>query len=120
MAAEPGRAKGEAAVPITITFNPSSGYGFNPLNSAAPNLGTVEFIAPKACWVWTSVGGSFANVFTGEQSNHVQCSAGGNNYFTLTSQYQNTTVTIQGTDIGAPPPSPNITESVKGTIKVGN
>jgi hypothetical protein len=123
MTAEPAKAKEDAsAVVITISFNPSSGYGFSPNPVTVPNLGTVQFIAPQACWVWTFVAGALANVFTGEQSDHVQCAAGPMNDFTVLSQYSNTTVTIVGTALNAapPPPSSGTTDILKGTIHVGS
>ena len=124
MTAEPAKAKEEILpVAITIQFNPASGYGFNPSNVIVPNLGTVQFIAPQACWVWTFVGGALANTFTGQQSNHVQCAAGPNNNFTVLSQYSNTVITIVGTALNAappPPPASPITDTLKGTIHVGS
>jgi hypothetical protein len=127
MSAEPAKAKHEAkdesaAVAITITGNQTSGYGFNPANAIVANLGTVQFIAPQALWVWTFVHGALANVFNGQQSDHVQCGAGGNNNFTVLSQYSNTVITVVGTALNAPPPPPplNVTEILKGTIHVGN
>jgi hypothetical protein len=123
MTAEPKKAKHEAAASaITITFNPSSGYGFNPSNTVLPGLGPVQFIAPQACWVWTFVNNALANVFTGQQSDHVQCAAGPANNFTVMSQYANTVITIVGTALNAAPPPPpnNITGTLKGTIHVGS
>ena len=126
MSAEPTKAKHtskaeSAAVAITITGNQTSGYGFNPANANVANLGTVQFIAPQALWVWTFVSGALANVFNGEQSDHVPCGAGGNNSFTVLSQYSNTIITVVGTAVNAPPPPPptNITGTLKGTIHVG-
>jgi hypothetical protein len=123
MTAEPKQAKhAETAPTIQITFSPSSGYGFNPGNTVLSGLGPVLFIAPQVCWVWTFVNNALANVFTGEQSDHVQCSAGPANSFTALSQYANTVVTIVGTALNAPPPPPavNITDTLKGTIHVGS
>jgi hypothetical protein len=120
--AEPGKAKEAAATdPINITWNQTNGYGFNPPNSSVDNEGTVQFIAPKACWVWTSVGGVFVSAFSGQQADYVLCGVGGNNNFTPAAAYQNTTVTIAATNVGAPPPTLiHPTDSVKGTIKVGS
>lgn len=123
MTAEPKQAYEAAVVStINITFSPSSGYGFNPGNIILPGLGPVQFIAPQACWVWTFENNALVNVFTGEQSDHVQCAAGPANTFTVMSQYANTVITIVGTALNAPPPpSPvNITETLKGTIHVGS
>ena len=123
MTAEPKKAKHEtAATAITITFNQSSGFGFNPSNTVLAGLGPVQFIAPQACWVWTFVNNALANVFTVEQLDHVQCAAGPANSFTVLSQYANTIITIVGTALNAaPPPPPNrITDTLKGTIHVGS
>jgi hypothetical protein len=126
MSAEPAKARHEkhetAATVITITFSPANGYGFNPASSTVPNNGTVQFIAPQACWVWTYDGGAYTNVFVGESGNHVVCQAGGNNNFVVASTYSNTTITLVGTNVNAlqPPPPTGIGESVKGTVKVGN
>jgi hypothetical protein len=123
MTAEPKKAKHEeAAAVINITFNQSSGFGFNPGNTILAGLGPVQFIAPQACWVWTFVNNALANVFTSEQSDHVQCAAGPANSFTFLSQYANTVVTIVGTAINAaaPPPPNRITDILKGTIHVGS
>jgi hypothetical protein len=123
MSAEPKQAKhAETASAITITFNPSSGYGFNPTNTILPGFGPVQFIASQACWVWTFVNNALVNAFISEQSDHVQCAAGANNNFTVMSQYANTVITIVGTALNAAPPPPpvNITETLKGTIHVGS
>jgi hypothetical protein len=124
MTAEPAKARKEVVdVAITIQFNPTSGFGFSPSNAIVPNLGTVQFIAPQACWVWTFVGGALANTFSGQQSDHVQCAAGPNNHFTVLSQYSNTIITIVGTALSAPPPPPpssHPTDTLKGTIHVGS
>jgi hypothetical protein len=124
MTAEPKRAKHEeaAASTIQITFSPSSGYGFNPGNTILAGFGPVQFIAPQACWVCTFVNNALANVFTSEQSDHVQCAAGPANSFTVLSQYANTIITIVGTALNAAPPPPpgRITDTLKGTIHVGS
>jgi hypothetical protein len=124
MTAEPKQSKYEEAAvsAIQITFSPSSGYGFNPGNTILPGFGPVEFIAPQACWVWTFVNNALANVFISEQSDHVQCAAGPSGNFTVLSQYANALITIVGTALNAPPPPPpgQITETLKGTIKVGS
>ena len=126
MTAEPKQSKYEEAAAVStiqITFNPTSGFGFNPGNTILPGFGPVQFIAPQACWVWTFVAGALANVFTVEQSDHVQCAAGPANSFTVMSQFANALITIAGTALNAapppPPPSP-ITDTLKGTIKVGS
>ena len=120
--AEPGKAKEAAATdPINITWNQTNGYGFNPPNSNVDNTGTVQFIAPKACWVWTSVGSHFVYAFNGQQADYVLCGVGGNNNFTPAPAYQDTMVSIAATNVGAPPPNlVDPTDSVKGTIKVGS
>lgn len=123
--AAPKKAKHKAAAAassINISFNPTSGYGFSPANTVLPGFGPVQFIAGQACWVWTFVNNALANVFTVEQSNHVQCAAGPANSFTVMSQYANATITIVGTALNAAPPPPpgNITATLKGTIKVGS
>jgi len=123
MTAEPKQAKTETSpTRIVISFNPTSGYGFAPSNALVPNQGTVEFIASQACWVWTFVGGALANVFNGEQLDHVQCNAGATDFVVL-SQYSNTVITVVGTALNAtppPPPATPITDTLKGTIKVGS
>jgi hypothetical protein len=125
MAAQPKKAKHKATAtvpPIQISFNPTSGYGFIPTNTVLPGFGPVQFIASQACWVWTFVNNALANVFTAEQSDHVQCAVGPANSFTVMTQYANATITIVGTALNAAPPqSPSrITDTLKGTIKVGS
>jgi hypothetical protein len=131
MSAEPGKAKEHdhhlpksetAPVPVTITGNQTSGYGFNPPTVNVTNGGSVQFIAPQALWVWTYVSGGLANVFTGQQNDHEPCSAGGNNIFALTSQYAGATILIVGTapNATAPPPPSDTTATLHGTIHVGN
>jgi hypothetical protein len=123
MTAEPKQAKTETSpTSIAISLNPISGYGFTPQDSTVPNLGTVQFAVAPACWVWTFVAGALANVFAGEQLDHVLCNAGTTNY-TVLSQYSNTLITIVGTAINAAPPHPPespISDTLKGTIKVGS
>jgi hypothetical protein len=120
--AEPRKAKEAAATdPINITWNQTNGYGFNPPNSGVDNIGTVQFIAPKACWVWTYEGTNFVYAFNGQQADYVLCGVGGNNNFNPAAAYYDTTVSIISTNVGAPPPNlGNPRDSVKGTIKIGS
>ena len=125
MSAEPAKARTNpppAQASVTVTFNPTNGYGFTPASTSVANNGTVTFVAPKACWVWTYANGAYTNVFENESSNHVVCQVGGNNNFTVASAYSNTVITTVGTDGNAqqPPPPSDITENVKGTIHVGS
>lgn len=132
MSAEPGKAKEHDhhqnhpdtanALAITITYNPTNGFGFNPSSGNVGNGGTVQFIAPQACWVWTYSNGALANVFVNEQNDHEPCSVGGNNDFTVASAYSNSTFYIIATNPNAqaPPPPAPLGDTLKGTIHVGS
>jgi hypothetical protein len=131
MSAEPGKAKEHDhhqkptdtanSLAMTITGNPTSGFGFNPSSGNVGNGGTVQFIAPQACWVWTFVNSVLTNVFNNQQSDHVACGVGANNNFTVASSASNTTFLVVGTapNAQAPPPPSNLSDSLKGTIHVG-
>src|ERR1700759_5650860 len=127
MSAEPGKAKEHAhhqhpsdtgnpppaALAVTITGNPTSGFGFSPSSANVANNGPVQFIAPQACWVWTYVNGAAVNVFNNQQGNHVACNVGGNNDFVVSSTYSNNTFLVVGTAPNAnqPPPPSNLADS---------
>jgi len=128
MSAEPpqGQGKQKHTIPVPldrITVSPapppSSEFGFSPDESSVANLGTAEFIASQACWVWTFFNSILTNVFKNEQSDHVVCMAGGNNNFVVLQQYSNATILVVGTRVNAPPPPPPTLDSLKGTIHVG-
>jgi hypothetical protein len=125
MSAEPAKARTDtppAQTTVTVTFSASNGYGFTPASASVANDGTVQFIAPQACWVWTYANGAYTNVFNNESSNHVVCQVGGNNNFVVASAYANTVIETVGTNVNAAQPAPpvEITENVKGTIHVGS
>ncbi len=122
MPAEPAKAKDAAiAQVIQISYNQINGYGFSPSNCTVPNAGTVDFTNSRTCWVWTFAGGVLVNAFNGEQNDHVLASAPVSS-FSVSTQYNNTVLTLVGTDVNAaPPPAPaNSSDILKGTIHVGS
>jgi len=118
--AEPGRAKTDSypsTNPVTITYNQSTGYGFNPPSSQVAYNGTQQFITSRACWVWTWVNGTPTNVFQGQTGYYVVCNAGTNSF---TPNVPSITITTLATNPNSPQPPPPIDESVKGSISVGS
>jgi hypothetical protein len=124
--AEPAPARRETAtaVPITVTWSQSNGYGVNPINSNLPASDPVQFICARACWIWTWVNGVLVNAFNGETNYYLPCSAGGNNLFT-SSESVGTIITFEATDPDSTPPPPStkpsaeaVVTGVKGTIKI--
>jgi len=117
--AEPGRAKGGAAVDlIDITWNQSTGYAIKPpVDSSVEVNGTVDFTTAKECWVWTWVGTTPTNVFVGETKYYVSCT--GSNSFQM-NEPAGTVVAIQVTAPNAsqPPPPSQFPDVVKGSITV--
>jgi hypothetical protein len=117
----PARSRAASSTPITITV----GSAPVPLNSNIPSSNTVEFICNQACWIWTWVGVTPTNAFSGETNYYVNCpNAGANGPFSFAVGV-NTTITIEATIPGAPAPPPptqatakDAATGVKGTIKV--
>jgi|HubBroStandDraft_1064217.scaffolds.fasta_scaffold124887_2 hypothetical protein len=120
MAEAAGRAKtgNPTTDSVTITYSQANGYGFNPADSDVAYNGTVQFITSRACWVWTWVGTTPTNVFSGQTNYYVACAAGSNNF---TANVPDIDITTEATNPNsAQPPPPDLAALAKGSIKVGS
>jgi hypothetical protein len=112
----PSKVGTPSSISIQITFS-SNSYAPVPQSSSVENGGSVYFVCSKACWVWTIVDDELTDAFDSEENNYVACAPGNNGPFTPA--ISDDTITIVPLAVNSNPPNPdNITESVRGTIKV--
>lgn len=118
--AEPKKALETPPTQVQISINYSQGsWSPTPQSSTVQPNGTVQFIPNQTSWVWTMVNNALATVFQGQTNDYVQVVPGQTNEFTVDVS-NNTTITIIPLGQNSNPPTPDITENVRGTVKVSS
>jgi|ERR1700683_1559826 len=102
---------------ITITFS-SGSWAPAPTSSSVQPNGTVQFNCSQACWIWTEVNNVLTNAFVNQQNDYLSCQPGSNSFTPSVSD--GTTITIIPLAVNSNPPSAQITENVRGTVKVSS